>query len=100
MLSNETYKMENFNLQWPFHATTSSTLLVNMLRDQEMTDITLVSGDMKEVTAHKVVLCSVSPVLRKLIKSKSEHNFCLYLGETKIEELQALLNFIYIGAVE
>ena len=89
--------MENFKLTWQSHSSTSSTLLVNLLNEQELTDLTLVSGDMKEVKAHQVMLGSVSPVLRKLFKLKSGHHICLYLAGTKQKDLLAMLNFIYVG---
>ena len=89
--------MEKFNLTWQSHAATSSTLLVNLLNNKELTDVTLVSGDMKELKAHKVILGSVSSVFKELFARKSEQHFCVYLGGTQAEDLQALLNFIYVG---
>lgn len=89
--------MERFNLTWESHADTSSTLLANLLSEGDLTDVTLVSDDMSELRAHKVILGSVSSVFKQLFARKSDQNFCLYLSGTRTDDLHALMNFIYTG---
>ena len=96
-LQHQSDNMEKFNLTWQSHPSTSSKLLFNLLRDNELTDVTIVSGDMKEFKAHKVILGAVSSVFKELFTGKSDNHFCIYLGDTKDEDVQAMLEFIYTG---
>ena len=88
---------ENFNLTWTSHPLASTNLLVKLLRDQELTDVTLVCGDGQEVDAHKAVLGSVSTVFKKIFKRGGQERIVLYLSGISLSNLEAIINFIYLG---
>ena len=72
---------KKFNLSWKDFQNNVSQLF-GILRDEEdFFDVTLVSSDLQQVGAHKVVLSSCSPVLKELLKSnKHSHPFKLCFG--------------------
>ena len=88
---------ENFNLSWVSHPLSSTKLLVQLLRDQELTDVTLVCGDGQEIRAHKAVLGSASPVLKKLFSRSGNGRTVLYLSGLDFSNLKGIVNFIYLG---
>ena len=63
-----------------------------------LTDVTLVCDDQKQVYAHKVILCASSSVLKSIIENFSQNsNSVIYLRGIQHEEMEAIINFIYLG---
>jgi len=61
-------------------------------------DVTLVSDDMKQVSAHRTILCSASPIFKQLLTlSPIKSNPILFLKGIMYEDLESLLQFIYLG---
>ena len=66
-----------------------------------MTDLILVSEDQRQYQAHRVILSSVSPVLRGILTGlASLQSPVLFMRGVKGEDLQSLLHFIYNGTVD
>ena len=62
-------------------------------------DVTLASEDGKQVKAHRAVLSSCSPVLRKILLEMSDPDPVLDMKGMTMEEISLLLKFIYTGEV-
>jgi len=60
-------------------------------------DVTLVSDDQKQYKAHKVILGNCSPILKEILENCSDENPVIYLNEIKSEEIQIILEIIYLG---
>ena len=61
----------------------------------------LVSDDWKHYFAHRVILASVSPVFRSIQQGLSNLQFpVIYCKDVKEEDLDCLLEFIYIGELK
>merc|ERR1719186_2536738 len=72
----------------------------NLLTDEYFTDVTLVSEDHKPFRAHKVILSACSPVLQTLLLMNAPsftQQTILYLRGIHSQEMEALLEFIYLG---
>jgi len=72
-------------------------VLKNLLNDQQFSDVTLVSGDGKQISAHKVILGSSSSFFNKILMTNPHQNPLLFLKGVSYVELQLLKNFIYMG---
>ena len=68
-----------------------------LFKSQRFTDVTLVSDDMIPIKAHKFILSGASSVLRRLLMMNQDAKPMLYLKGIKCEDLQAILEFIYLG---
>ena len=56
------FDQETYNLSWETYTNHLKTMLQNLMSETELTDVTLVSDDLKQVRAHKVILSAFSPV--------------------------------------
>ena len=91
---------EKYNLQWhelPHHLVGT---FKDLREEKHFADVTLVSDDQKQTQAHKVVLSACSPVLKTILLSNPHSCPILYLRGVKQRELQAILNYMYLGETE
>ena len=91
---------EKCTLNWTdFDASTSKTFK-DLLTDQDFTDVTLSCDDEKQIKAHKVILSASSPVMKRILKYNHHQNPLIYLKGVKFEDLQNMVQFIYMGEAE
>ena len=67
------------------------------LNDNRYTDVILMSEDLVQAEAHRLVLSASSPVLDALLAATAHPHPLLLLRGVAGEELQALLQFVYQG---
>ena len=73
----------------------------NLLEDEHLTDVTLVSQDDQQINAHRIVLGSSSGFFKNLFSRNSANKHPLvYLRGINYQELKALVTYIYKGEVE
>ena len=60
-------------------------------------NVTLVSDDLTQFQAHKIVLGACSPVLKNLLLTNPHSHPLLFLRGVKQQELESLLQFMYLG---
>ena len=65
--------------------------------DTDFCDVTLACGDGHQVEAHKVILSTSSPFFEKLLKHNQHTHPLIYMRGMKIEDLSALVDFLYFG---
>ena len=68
--------------------------------NESFTDVTLVTDDGQHVKAHKVILASVSDVLRKMLEKfdgEPSSQSIFFIRGVKYQNLASLLDFIYKG---
>ena len=87
---------ETFNLSWQSYTNHLRSMLEEMKSESELTDVTLVSDDMKQIRAHKAILSASSPVFKTIIGSLPS-NSMIYLRGIQNQELQSILEFLYLG---
>ena len=91
---------ETLGLQWKTFPVHLERIFRNLREDSHFTDVTLVSDELIQIPAHRVILCACSPVLGKLLASNPNSHPLLYMRGIKQSELQALLNFMYLGEAQ
>ena len=67
--------------------------------DGDYCDVTLACED-KQIKAHRLVISSLSPVLRNILKQNQAPNPLIYLTRVYFRNLHNLLSFMYQGEVE
>ena len=91
---------EKFNLTWNDFEKCASNSFKELLGQQEFVDVTLVSEDDKQIKAHKVVLSACSPILKQVFVRNPHQHPLIFLSGVKYQELESLVNFMYLGQVE
>ena len=69
----------------------------SLLNQFSLTDVTLVNDEDLEISAHKIILSSVSPVLRRIFERRPKDQPILFLRGVKSDHLKALVDYIYTG---
>ena len=74
-----------------------SSSLSDIIKEKGSSDVRLVSDDQIQYQAHKHVLSVSSPVLKQILLSNPHPHPLIYLSGIKHEELESILDFIYLG---
>ena len=88
---------ETFSLNWKTHEAHIKKSFQNLLYEHIFSDVTLVCDDQTQLQAHKIVLSACSPVLRKILLNNPHQHPLIYLRGVKQQEMQAILQFMYLG---
>ena len=86
-----------YQVTWDSYQNQMKSMLQDIMTSTEYSDVTLVSDDLQHIRAHKVVLSSVSPVLKSILKNFNDRNPAIYMKGIKYEDLEPILEYIYVG---
>ena len=87
----------NYNMQWQNFSDHMKEMFHEAMKSEYLTDVTLVSDDKRKYKAHKLVLSSCSPVFKSIIDDLPTNDSVIYLRGIRHLELEAILQFIYLG---
>ena len=88
---------EKYNLIWHKFSSHGKDLLKHLMVTQEFSDVTLISDDQHQYKVHKFILSSCSTVFKEMLSSSHPLNMSIYLRGIHHEELESILQFIYLG---
>ena len=88
---------EKLCLQWNDFKENVSSSFGELREDADLTDVTLVCEDGKQVEAHKVILASSSPFFMHFFKKNKHSHPLIYMRGLQLEDLLAILDFLYFG---
>lgn len=90
---------DKFCLRWNDFETNISAAFQELRNDEDFFDVTLCCGPdgTDRLRAHKVILSACSPFFRGILKNNPHANPLIYLRGVTMEDLNALLNFMYHG---
>ena len=91
---------EKFSLKWNDFATNVSNSFSRLRQETRLYDVTLVSNDHQQVSAHKLVLSACSEVFSTIFNINNGSNMMLYLDSVDVRELNFMLDYIYQGEVQ
>ena len=94
--------METYCLKWNSFQTNISKSIIDLRREEDFFDVTLVTDDQQFISAHKLVLSSSSELFKNILKnsSRSYHpNPLIYLNGFCSKELNLIMEYIYHGEV-
>jgi hypothetical protein len=88
---------EILSLRWKDFSTHLSSSISDVFTENSFSDVTLVCDDLIQFQSHKFVLSACSPVLKDLLLKNPHSHPLIYLRGIKEQELQSILQFIYLG---
>ena len=92
---------EKFCLKWNDFQTNVTSSFSKLRNEDEFFDVTLVSDDQQQVSAHKLVLSSCSEYFKNILKFNNKHSHpLLCLEGISSAELNCILDYIYKGEVQ
>ena len=89
---------EKYNLNWHNYSDHLRTMLHDMMKSNELTDVTLVCDDKIQFKAHKIVLSACSPVFKTILNNLQQSSAVIYLRGIKCQEMESILEFMYLGS--
>ena len=91
--------MEKFSLKWNDFTSNTSKAFSSLRHEDYLHNVTLVSNDNQQVSAHKLVLSACSEYFRSIFRnSPNNHPFLCLDGVTK-QDLTNIMDYMYNGEV-
>ena len=88
---------EKLCLQWNDFKDNITSSFGELREDRDLTDVTLVCEDGKQVEAHKVILAASSLFFMDVLKRNKHPHPLIYMRGLKSENLSAVIDFLYFG---
>ena len=92
--------MEKFCLKWNDFQTTVSQSFGLLRKEEDFFDVTLVTEDEVQISAHKLVLASSSSFFKSVLRKSSHSHPLIYLSGVNSVNLEFVMNYIYLGEVQ
>ena len=92
--------MNQFDIAWPNFENALSSHFASFRYQTDFSDVTLLSDDEKQFSAHKFVLSACSPFFKNLLKKYSNQYPLLFLGGVGSRDLENILDFVYKGSIK
>merc|ERR1719318_43117 len=89
-----------YSISWKTFDEHLATTFRTLLADGNFKDVTLVSDDQIQLTAHKSVLSASSPILASILINNPHSNPLLFMRGLKRKVFEKLLEFIYLGKAD
>ena len=91
---------EKFCLKWNDFQTNVTKSFGQLRNEDDFFDVTLVSDNKQQVSAHKVVLSSCSDYFKSILKQNKHSHPLLCLEGISFSELENVLDYIYNGEIQ
>ena len=91
---------EKFCLKWNDFQDNVSKTFKKLRSTDHFYDVTLVSDDQQQMSAHKVVLASCSEYFKNVLTFNKHSNPMLCLSGVTRDDLQNMLDYIYYGEIQ
>ena len=88
---------EKLCLKWNDFQENTTSAFAALKDDRDLSDVTLVCEDGKQIEGHKVILAASSPFFFDLLKRNKHPNPLIYMRGVKYEILGAMIDFFYLG---
>ena len=88
---------KHYGVQWKDFKSNVSSAFRRLRADKDFTNVTLVCEDGQQMEAHKLILAVSSPFFEKIFQKNKHPHPLIYLKGSKSEDMQAILDFLYLG---
>ena len=92
--------MEKFNLKWNDFQSTVSQSFGLLRQEEDFFDVTLMSDDEVQMSAHKLVLSACSGFFKSILKKYLHSNPLIFLNGIDSASLGLILDYVYHGEVQ
>ena len=87
-----------YALTWDLYPDHLRQMLQGLLTSGAFADVTLVADDRKFIKAHRNILSACSPVFKDILEIQKQNNHpVIYLRGMQSAEIEAIVEFIYLG---
>merc|ERR1711894_211289 len=69
-------------------------MMKELMMNEDLSDVTLVTGDKKQIHANIDILSACSPLFKDILKKESP---TVYLEDIQFSEMESIIQFIYLG---
>ena len=90
---------EVYSLKWNDFQSVVYESFSKLRQNADFSDLTLVSDDHTQISAHKIVLAASSDFFKSILKQNPHSHPLLYLGGVDSRSLACVLDYIYSGEV-
>ena len=91
---------DKFSLKWNDFEKNVSKSFSQLRQETGLFDVTLVSSDQQQVSAHRLVLSACSDFFKTIFHSNTHSHPLLYLDGVDNREINLMLDYIYQGEVQ
>ena len=89
--------MERFNFLNSEFKSDAPGIFSQLWKENDFTNVTLVSSDEVSTMVHKVILATASPVLKRILIKNPHHHPLVFFNSIGSAVLEQLVKFIYLG---
>ena len=89
--------MDKYCLKWTKFQSNLTRTLSDLRKEEDFFDVTLVSEELRHISAHKLVLSSSSDLFKSILKATQTSNPhpLIYLSGVSAKHLNFAMNYIY-----
>ena len=88
---------EKYSLTWHTYSDHLRSMMNELMMNEDLADVTLVTEDKKQIKAHINILSACSPVFKDILKKEKNSNQIIYLRGIQFPEMESIMQFIYLG---
>ena len=92
--------MEKYSLRWEKFEANVAKSYRELRFEEDFFDVTLVSDDLQQVSAHKLVLSACSEYFKTVLKQSKHQHPMLCLDGVSFSNLNSILDYIYNGETQ
>ena len=91
---------EKLQFKWDNFQSTVSHTFVELRREEDLFDVTLVTEDEVQMSAHKLILSASSSFFKSILRKNSHSHPLIYLSGVTSSNLLQVLDYVYQGEVQ
>ena len=88
---------EKNSLSWHTYTDHLKNMMKDLMMNEDLSDVTLVTEDKKQIKANINILSACSPVFKDILKKQMNSSTILYLRGVQYSEIMSIIQFIYLG---
>ena len=89
--------LEKYSLKWDTYSDHLMCMMKELMINEDLADVTLVTEDKKQIKANIHILSACSPFFKDILKKEKNSSATMYLRGIQSSEMESILHFIYLG---